>query len=209
MHTELATVPVFTLQRLSRQPGDCSRYAISTMEHPKAMDGVDSNPYSAPPVPLFDLRPRLRAICLQFSVAAISSLIFALAFFYLTAVSMNGFPFAWRYARFITLQCPDILLPLILSYAVLRPMILGPIPLRYLWLPVFSGIASFHVHRSLCSPCYKLICASLPPEWMNLMPATLIHCVPVLFGIAIERCLHALCFMVIHQKRTENGITKR
>ena len=26
MHTELATVPDFTLQRLSRQPGDCERY---------------------------------------------------------------------------------------------------------------------------------------------------------------------------------------
>jgi hypothetical protein len=30
MHTELATVPDFTLQRLSRQPGDCERYAYRT-----------------------------------------------------------------------------------------------------------------------------------------------------------------------------------
>jgi hypothetical protein len=30
MHTELATVPDFTLQRHSRQPGDCGRYLAKT-----------------------------------------------------------------------------------------------------------------------------------------------------------------------------------
>ena len=31
MHTELATVPDFTLQHHSRQPGDCKRYAVKKM----------------------------------------------------------------------------------------------------------------------------------------------------------------------------------
>jgi hypothetical protein len=173
------------------------------------MNGVESNPYLAPPVPSSDMRPQLTAIVQQFSVAIIFSLTFACSFFYLTAASGKGFPFAWRYARFIVLQCPELLLPVILSYAVLRPMILGPISLRYLWLPVFSGAASFHVCRSWWSDCYKLLCASLPPEWMESIPVTLLTCVPVLFGFVIERCLRALCLMWIYQKRTENGITKR
>ena len=34
MHTELATVPDFTLQRLSRQPGDCERSSSLNMNTP-------------------------------------------------------------------------------------------------------------------------------------------------------------------------------
>ena len=33
MHTELATVPDFTLQRLSRQPGDCERYLANKLNN--------------------------------------------------------------------------------------------------------------------------------------------------------------------------------
>lgn len=178
-------------------------YAIITMAYPKAINGVESNPYSAPPAPVLDLRPRLKAIVQQFSLATIFTLIFALSFFFLAAAVGSGFPFALRYTRFIVLQCPDVILPVALSYAVLRQMMLGPIPLQYLWLPVLRGVASFHVYQSCWSYCYTLICASLPPEWTDMIPATLLSCVPALFGVVIERCLHALFLIVIHRKQTE------
>ena len=42
MHTELATVPDFTLQRHSRQPGDCKRYALKLIAHEANHDQKDA-----------------------------------------------------------------------------------------------------------------------------------------------------------------------
>jgi hypothetical protein len=42
MHTELATVPDFTLLRHSRQPGDCKRYALKAIAHGANHDQKDT-----------------------------------------------------------------------------------------------------------------------------------------------------------------------
>lgn len=164
------------------------------------MNEVEENPYSAPSTSLSVSPPRRRAILDRIPLTLFFTLIFTLSFFFLGASIGAGLLFALRYTHQMIFDFPELVLTMVLSYAALRLLILPSICLKHLWIPVLSGIASYHAFPLYWGYCDTLIQTSLSPEWTDLIHESLMGGVPAFVAIGIESS-HAMLSTVIRRKR--------
>lgn len=165
------------------------------------MHGTESNPYSAPSDTISSPLPRRKLSVRALFRNLIFTLIYSLAFFFVGASIGSGFASGWRYTHQMISDFPDLVVTMLLSYALLRYMILPPAPPKHVWMPILSGIASFHLFPWYWEYCDQLIQASLPPTWTDLMHESLMGVVPACVGIGIEGSMQVLNLTVTKARR--------
>ena len=171
------------------------------MERRAMANGTESNPYSAPSITFSKHRPQRTFSVQSLFRTFVFAVVYTTSFFLLGASIAPGMRSALQYTLQMITDFPDLVLTMVVSYALLRHMSFPPSLLHHLWMPAVSGIASYAAFPSYWQYCNMLIQGYLPPSWTDLLHESLMGLVPAIVGIVIEGCLYALCNTVAQTKR--------